>query len=416
MTMLRRGIAFFAADATARAIAFVVLVAAARVLGPAEFGRFAFVYAVVAIGLLLADFGLTPLVLRQLSRSDRFDARLFWSAAGVNVVIGASLYLTLVLVLSASSRADVGVASVYGLVLVVQAVATSIDAALLASGKAPLLGTLRVAGNVVLALTATLALLISPSAVSVGAAFTAGAIAKLLLTALASRNIVTWARPSAKVAVVLLRRSAPFALAALVSFLYFRIDIIFLRILADARTVGEYAAAYRVLDALILAPAAIAYTFFPRWSRDRRVGHDFAYVAVTLITLGVVAAVGLAIFGPRLSDLVFGTSFGTTGDVIRILALGVPVLFFDVVAVWIAYSRGRERGVVIVSAVALVTNVALNLLLIPSHGAAGAAIATVVSECVNGLGYVVLLGGLSSLSRIKLVPVARVALPPVDDR
>ena len=73
-----------------------------------------------------------------------------------------------------------------------------------------------------------------------------------------------------------------------------------------------------------------------------------------------------------------------------ILALGIPFLFVDVIAVWLAYSYHREGAVVVIGVAALLVNLASNAVLIPVLDYRGAAIATVISEAVNCAGYCVL--------------------------
>jgi O-antigen/teichoic acid export membrane protein len=115
-----------------------------------------------------------------------------------------------------------------------------------------------------------------------------------------------------------------------------------------------------------------------------------AGVLVASAGAGVAAAAVVAAAAGPLTALVLGADYGESAAVLRILALGLPLLFVDVLAVWLAYAAGKERGVVAVSGVALVANLALNAVLIPALDVRGAAIATVASEAVNLAGYAAL--------------------------
>jgi O-antigen/teichoic acid export membrane protein len=156
-------------------------------------------------------------------------------------------------------------------------------------------------------------------------------------------------------------------------------------------SVGQYAAAYRFIDALILVPGAVAYAFFPGWAKSRG---GSAVNAVALLgflgAIGVVAALALIGGAHDIVQALLGSQYTGAAHALAILAFGVPFLYVDVIAVWIAYSRNREVSVVWVGLVALAVNVTLNLILIPHFDFRGAAVATVVSEAVNFLGYCLL--------------------------
>jgi O-antigen/teichoic acid export membrane protein len=189
----------------------------------------------------------------------------------------------------------------------------------------------------------------------------------------------------------MLRRSIIFSAAALASFLYFRLDILLVGAMRGDGSAGQYAAAYRFIDALILVPGAVAYAFFPGWAKSRggAAGNVVALLGF-LGGVGVIAALALVGGAQAIVEALLGSQYTGAAHALALLAFGVPFLYVDVIAVWIAYSRNREVAVVWIGLVALAINVAMNLILIPRFDFRGAAVATVVSEAVNCLGYCVL--------------------------
>jgi O-antigen/teichoic acid export membrane protein len=386
---VRSGVLFFAGDALARSLAFVVLALAARELGVADFGRFSLVYGVVAIGLLVSDLGITTFVLRRLSKRG-FDARVFWTGIAVNLCISCLFYALVVLVFAMYSPRNLVLAMIYGPVLLIQAVATSVDAWLIAQRRVVALGLGRIVGNVGLLVVAFAFVLIGPTAEGFAVAFLVGGAAKLTYGLLIARPPWVAGCVSLRLARYMVRASAPFAVGAVASFLYFRVDIVLLGVLASDAAVGVYSAAYRFLDALLLAPAALAYTAFPDWARRRQEAQDVMKLLRFLVATGFVASFTLGVWGETFMRLVYGNSYSNGAHIVSVLSFGIPLLFVDVAAVWLAYSCGYEARVVFVSLCALGANVVANVLLIPAIGAAGAAWATVLSEAINAVGYLVL--------------------------
>ncbi len=387
---LVRAASFLGGDVAARGLAFAVVLAGARVMGPGEFGRFAFVTAVASICLLVADFGLTPLTMRRLSADATRRRETLWSASAVNLALAAFVYLVSLAALAAWSRGYAALFALYGIVLFIHAIATSAEALLFATDRASRVGVNRLCGNAVLVVAAAVALVVDGSAEALLLAFVLASVAKLALGLFATRQIVRAPSFDREIARGLLRAAVPFALAAITSFLYFRVDVVLLGVLSSEESVGQYSAAYRFVDGMILVPIALAYVFFPGWVRPgARKSHALVVVKM-LVLLGLVASLAFLVAGRDAARFLLGPEFAGSGETLFILALGFPVLFVDVVAVWLAYSHRREWDVIKVSLAALVVNVGLNLVLIPRYDFEGAAAATVVAEVVNFAGYAIL--------------------------
>jgi len=386
---------FSVADATAKAAVFLALVYAARVLGPAGFGEFVLVYTGTQIAALVADMGLTTLVLRQGARSGRMHRVPFWTAVVLNV--GASLVSGLVLVgafaLLHSSGAPL--AAIYVPTLLLLAVTTSLEGAAIAARRPVRVAESRLAGNCcVLGLTiAFLSVRAAPELVAV--AFLVGGIVKLAAIAASTRSMVPGIAVRPRVAPLLLRRGAPFYGSAIAAFLYQRIDLLLLGALAGVAVAGEYAAAYRILDGTFLLPTAVVAAFLPAWTARRRrggTGDGAGLVVSVLVCVGVVVGVELVLAREFLVHLLFGGEYAAAAPVLGILAVSVPIFYANIALVWVAYSRDREQRVALLGVVALVLNVLVNIALIPALDGVGAAVATVVTEALVCAGYALMLG------------------------
>jgi O-antigen/teichoic acid export membrane protein len=167
------------------------------------------------------------------------------------------------------------------------------------------------------------------------------------------------------------------------------------RALAGIAVAGEYAAAYRILDGILLLPAAVVAAFLPSWTARRSRGSvsgGAGLVVILLICVGVLAGVELVLAREFLVGLLYGEAYGSAARILAILAISIPIFYADIALVWIAYARGKEKRVALLGVAALISNVALNIVLIPEFGGVGAAVATVVTEAVICAGYGLTLG------------------------
>jgi O-antigen/teichoic acid export membrane protein len=156
-----------------------------------------------------------------------------------------------------------------------------------------------------------------------------------------------------------------------------RVDQILVALLASEAALGIYATAVNVFEPLVYLAGATATAILPLAARShpaRRAEHVLgAFRSVSMLTLaGILVA---AVAGPPLIPRVFGRDFDPAVEPFLWLlpgALGFVALAIFSNALVAASSPGRSSAGPLVS---LALGVVLDLLLIPPHGATGAAVA-----------------------------------------
>lgn len=182
----------------------------------------------------------------------------------------------------------------------------------------------------------------------------------------------------------------PLGAAALLSALYFRIDVYFIQQWHGFQPVGGYNAAFRLVEALRLLPAAVMAVTFPLLVQApdarlvRTIGGGLAVVGVAL---AAVCALGANFIVP----LIYGPSYAYAAAAFAVLSLALPLFFLNYALTHQVIGWDRQRAYLAIVIVALMGNVAANLLLVPSRGIVGAAIATVLTEVIVTAGCVYVL-------------------------
>jgi O-antigen/teichoic acid export membrane protein len=121
-------------------------------------------------------------------------------------------------------------------------------------------------------------------------------------------------------------------------------------------------------------------------------------VALGLSVVGVVCAGLLGELVPR---------FAGETDTLRMLFAAFPLLAFNGLELYVRSARGRNAGVLMVGALALVANVGLCLWLVPTYGLVGAAGALLVAE---GLQTLAIIATTRPAERMVVVPVGATVL------
>jgi O-antigen/teichoic acid export membrane protein len=185
----------------------------------------------------------------------------------------------------------------------------------------------------------------------------------------------------------LLRRMNKFGLPLVPSALFLWItnfsDRIFLVKLADVHEVGLYSVGVRIASALVLlltafrlAWPAFAYSI----DDDAAARRTYAYVLTYLVVVTTWVATGLALLSPWIVRWITSKpDYESASRVVGPLAFStVAFAGYMVVAIGVGRSR-RTQFNWVVTGVAAMVNIALNLILIPPYGMMGAAVATIAA-------------------------------------
>ena len=208
---------------------------------------------------------------------------------------------------------------------------------------------------------------------------------------------------------VVLRKSAPFALLVLLMASYNRIDPILLRRLACDADAGVYAGAFRLLDALTMVAYLVSVPLLPVFSRlcaeKKGVTEVLRIVFWPMMLFAVGAAVLCAVFAEPLMRLLYHENYEPYVPVFRVVIFGIIPIGLTYIFGTLLTAGGHLRQLNIFAATTLVLNVIVNLLLIPRFGATGSAWASLTAQSFMALAQLVVAIRLFRLpTRAFLVP------------
>jgi O-antigen/teichoic acid export membrane protein len=378
----------FSGRAVALVLQFLAFAVAAAYLEPALLGIYTFAIALTALFRLLPAFSFDPIVTRELAQQPEQEPELVPNAAylrlALSVVAYAALAATLVLGGYDNVRTEAGL--IAGLALPMIALDTFRNSL----GVRLRLGWSSIADVLEAAFALGGAIVIAATGAGVFAFLWLYVAAKalngvVLLAAVARMADFAW-RPKVGNWRGLLVAAAPLALATMLIALYFRIDMVVLARLKPAADVGQYGAAYRFLDALLLVPALVMAVLQPVIARsavgDRSRLQRRYWRATQLMA---VAGIGIAVLGvmtgPRALPALPGfEDYDGAGRALAVLSVAAALSFIGAVVQTTLIATHRQRQLLYVAGAALLVNIALNAALIPPYSYMGAAWATVITE------------------------------------
>lgn len=193
------------------------------------------------------------------------------------------------------------------------------------------------------------------------------------------------AAPEAGDSLGVLRLALPLGLNGLLALLSLRVEILVLPFFLDDHATGLFAAALKVVDSLILVPAAITAGAMPALTREalrRGPGPVRERTATTVALLGVPAAVGLFALAPGVVLVLYGSEYAAAAAPLRLLAPALLAIFLNNVLLHALLALGRAPLLPRLTAARVAVAGVAALLLIPRLGIAGAALGFTLAELV----------------------------------
>lgn len=166
------------------------------------------------------------------------------------------------------------------------------------------------------------------------------------------------------------------------SHLLLRIDIYMVAaLLKSPAEAAFYSLALRFTEMVLEVPQAVGLVLYPRLAslKDEEIYELTAQACRRTLLISGAGAVFIGLAGPWMIRLWYGEAFAPAGAPLPWAAVGVIAMSIFVILTRAFTSRHRQQVNIAAGMVALVSNVLLNLLLIPRLGIVGAAMAAAIS-------------------------------------
>ncbi|HET6793215.1 MAG TPA: polysaccharide biosynthesis C-terminal domain-containing protein [Acidimicrobiales bacterium] len=366
-------------------------------LGPARMGDYVFALAIPDLVGPLVDFGFQSTVTRDVAQDPAEERALVPNLFYMRLVLGLIVYAVAVGVLSGAGYAaiqrDAGlVAGLLILVTAAESFQVTLEVRLrlgfvavgdLAEAVALAAGVV-VLSRVGAGVLAFVWLYVAVNCLNIGI---------VAVRALALRRFRWRPRPHTWAGVA--RVAAPLGAAALVTGLYYRMNVLILARTHASSAVGEYGAGYRFVDTVGVFPGLLMAVLGPVLARSLVAGPDRLRRRYSqLVHLISVPAALVAVMGPmtawRALPAVHSFSqYKGAGTVLAVLSPAASFILIGTVLAGVLFSAHQQRLILAVALAVLAVNAALDFGLILPFSYIGAAAATSAGEAVSAVALAV---------------------------
>jgi len=362
-----------------------------RTLGIEQYGQFSATLALVSFFYPFVGLGASMLLLRDIARSPE-ELRKFWGRALlITVISGAPLAVIATLVGKVVLPEEISLRLIFYLAVaeLVLTPITQLVVTLYQALEKSALTAAFLAGTILFRLGAFLALMIllaSPSAESWGLYYLASTLFfTLLVMGFARRDLgaPVYKMPDCRTVV---REGLAYSVMQASGRLSTNVDKVMLSRLDSLATTGLYSAAYRIMEMLFLPLSALLWTSISRFFRSGTAGasatlrYGLKFLPIPLLYI-IICLIGVY-FWARYLPVLLGSEFaGIEAAVIFISPLMAALFIRNLLRLVVVGTQSTVSAAVIEVGGAL-TNIAANLVLIPTYSWKGAILATLISEFV----------------------------------
>ncbi len=379
----------FAAEGVAAALGFLALIDLGRTLGPASFAHLEFASASAAWMLVLVRGGFDVIVYREASRRPRLIApltNLLVALRCLAALIGSAIVLLIAVRIGPAGGLAVALA---GLLLPVSAWVT--DVGVRATGRLGWVAAAQIARSCGY-VGAVFALVRGPGdLLPASACLTLGEILGAAVLLYEHSRDHGWPRPvwRRRASLILARRGAVAGLSRFGRVTLYGADLLILGAWLGG-TIGPYAAARRIVFALVALGLVVPSMLGPSIARSWAMGRDPARARLAsayrwVWSLSLPAALGLILSADRWMPALFGRSYADGGPILALIAGRLPwVLAGSVAQAGLIACRREDRGLML-----NLGQLLLAIFLLPTAillaGPQGAAWATLVVEAAGAV-------------------------------
>lgn len=321
----------------------------ARALGAIELGSYSFALALANFFVIAPKFGFEELIQRDISRNPDHAYRFFSQISALKIAFSlASLALLALINLGRPHFEPIILAGCFVFSYSFMEFVDSFFRAMQKSELELLVRGIFSVGNLAFGVLVVylgwglIGVMCSQLVAVLIALFCAMAIVRKFL----QRTSFIWKLSSLKAYLV---SAAPFAGILVALYLSNQVCTLTLTWFADKANVGYYAAAMRILDCLVLIPAAIMGSFLPTMSKFyprsltsfvQTLRLTFKYLFVISIPILVI----LVVLSRPIILFLYGEAFSPAADALLVMGLVLPFSFWNYAATTSLMARNDERS------------------------------------------------------------------------
>jgi O-antigen/teichoic acid export membrane protein len=367
-------------------VKFVMVVAIARILGPAQFGNFSYILIFTAMCFMLSDIGLNLLIIREFPGSSQKKQLITTGAVIKLFLVGSNLIFAIVGYFFIEAHLQ--------WLFIILTFMKTLD-----SLKQYNITVIRVnlrqeyeAISIIIETSITSILgvsfiLIFHSITALGLAYFIGSLSAFMYLNIKTFSQIFPFEPlNTSLIMYYLKKMIPFIGTAFLYFALLGSDTLMIQWLLGPDTLGYYHSGLKIMETFLIIPMLYAIALYPlitKYKDDRRYIENIIKNSSTLLQLIAFPMIGGALLlAEPILYFLFSEGFKDGLQSFQFLLIVGLISFFTILFQEVLLGKQHEKKVLFANGSGFFINIILNLILIPRFGIIGAVMASIVGRLV----------------------------------
>jgi O-antigen/teichoic acid export membrane protein len=371
-----------------RLFKLLLIVFAARILGPEGWGSFQYVLSIASMFFIFSDWGIGNLLVRDYQQKEDFEERIRTGTLIREVLAFLSLVIALIFSLIFENVDFRKTFIILSFLLFFSNIRDYINSFFQAVQKMEKQFIVVFTESFLTLIFGIIFLLISKNIVYLSLAYFLGIFFSFISAFILAKDFLIYLKPKINYEFVkyYIINGLPLAFFGILGFVFFNTDQIILGKLKGVDIVGYYSIATRIILILVTFPSLFLASLFPQLALSiidkERLKNIFKKSIPFILLISFLLFVFVLIFADFL-PLVFGQKYISSVQPLKLLSL--ILLFLPLTNLFdnFLFSIKKQWQDFFITLFCAILNVALNFLLIPQYSIFGAIYATLISQFVN---------------------------------
>ncbi|MEK9154618.1 MAG: flippase [Patescibacteria group bacterium] len=376
-----------------RLIRAIIIIYAARALGAADYGIFSYALGLAGFFTIFSDIGISQILTREMvqkqGQKDRYFSTAFWIkifilAITVLLIIFAAPYFSK---LEAAKNLMVFIA----LIVIFDGLREFSLASFRAFEKMEFEALISILTNIAITTFGLIALYFAPTSKSLTLAYAFSTMIGFFVGFIILREHFKKILNCFDKSLIkpILYSAYPIALLSFFGAFMLNTDMIMLGWWKTPKEIGYYSAGQKIIQLLYTLPAILATSIFPSMSRfvnnqeNERVKNLMKKGMVIIFSIAMPVFLGGVILAKPIIGLLYGKEYLPATLSFQILLFTPFFIFPQILLGNFILAHNRQKELKFPVGLGAISNIILNVLLIPPYGIVGCSIATVIAQFLN---------------------------------
>lgn len=377
-------------------LAFFYTLYSARYLGTTNFGIISFATAISGLFAIFTDLGLSTLTIREVAKDKSKTGKFLGNHGSIKLILSLITMLALIIFVNVGTFNEVTKNVVYliGSSVIINAFGGIFSSLFRAYEQMEYQSISEILNATILFVGILICVFTKQSVIAVSLVYVIASLIVLFYNFIVcTRNYgLIHFKADIKFWKYLILTAYPLAITSIFALISFKMNTILLNMLTTSAVVGEYTAAFNLMQALIFIPTVFSTAIMPIFAKlyvdsKEMLAYSYKKSLKYLTIISMPIAMGTTVLSEKIILFIYGSAYVNTIPILELIIWALPAIFLSYILGTSIASINKQHETIKATFICLLFSTIGNYILIKSFGGIGAAMITVLNEVSMVLFY-----------------------------